>query len=130
MKWNTGFLKVVVRAPGTYAIVCLTAADKYLPHFSCPPGIHSKLFAAAVHQRSVGDGQPVFLVGKDNLRSWLPRDNHTTFGFQKPWNIINQLLNVTLQPSRTWRCISEGDVTLLIAAGRWTGVTATVARAY
>jgi hypothetical protein len=27
--------------------ICLTTADKYLPHFSCPPGIHSKLFAAA-----------------------------------------------------------------------------------
>jgi hypothetical protein len=33
------FLKLVVRTPGD---VCLTAADKYLPHFRCPPGIHSK----------------------------------------------------------------------------------------
>jgi hypothetical protein len=43
---------------------CLTAVDEYLPHISCLPGIHPKWFAAAVHQRSVGDGQPVFLVGK------------------------------------------------------------------
>jgi hypothetical protein len=58
-----GFLKLVVRD------ICLTAADKYLPHVSCPLGnyilehetikIH---YAAAV--KIFGDGQPVFLVGK------------------------------------------------------------------
>jgi hypothetical protein len=45
----SGFLKLVVRAPGS-------------THAGYRPTL--QMIAAAVHQRSVGEGQPVFLVGK------------------------------------------------------------------
>jgi hypothetical protein len=64
-----GLLKLVVRAPGTYALqlrtsTCHTSvvhrATRYFRTWNHK--IHSKWFATAVHQRSVDDGPPVFLV--------------------------------------------------------------------
>jgi hypothetical protein len=42
------------------------------------------LDGAAVHQRSVGYGQPVFLVGKSNLRSGCPGTTTPLLDFRNP----------------------------------------------